>query len=50
MAEMALLHDTSASFAHQIQRILKPRLESGGINIEQAPRQVNTENNAFELA
>ncbi|MGC4062070.1 MAG: AraC family transcriptional regulator ligand-binding domain-containing protein [Aquabacterium sp.] len=34
MAEMALLHDTSASFIHKIERILKPRLESGEINIE----------------
>lgn len=34
MAEMALLHEASASFVHRVERILQPRLESGEIALE----------------
>ncbi|MBI2733491.1 MAG: AraC family transcriptional regulator ligand-binding domain-containing protein [Aquabacterium sp.] len=35
MAEMASLQDTSTSFVHKIERILKPRLESGQVNLDE---------------
>lgn len=34
MAEMASLQDTSTSFVHKIERIIKPRLETGEVNLD----------------
>lgn len=34
MAEMASLQDTSTSFVHKIERIIKPRLETGELTLE----------------
>lgn len=34
MAEMASLQDTSTSFVHKVERIIKPRLETGEVNLD----------------
>lgn len=34
MAEMAALQDTSTSFVHKIERIIKPRLETGEVTLD----------------
>ena len=34
MADMASLHDTSASFVHKVERLMQPRLQSGEISLE----------------
>lgn len=34
MAEMASLQDTSTSFVHKVERIIKPRLENGQVNLD----------------
>lgn len=39
MAEMASLQDASTSFVHKIERIIKPRLETGEINLDDIAAQ-----------
>lgn len=34
MAEMASLQDASTSFVHKVERIIKPRLETGEVNLD----------------
>ena len=39
MAEMASLNESSSSFVHQLERIIKPRLESGEISLDDVAAQ-----------